>query len=536
MGEPQRELLFRLTLAIGSFTNEEVTSLAAVAPEVTQPLVRLSDLLGAWIQRESESRMIVSPLVSGLGKGNLLAATRLSCHKVLAGLILHRRMDQFQVQFAIAHQLAAEQYDGALTLYLVLLEKLKRHPQAPGMDSILGMWADTQLPEQLGVGMRLCVRGYQLDAFSAHGRSTDFLLSDIDGLVEKAQEADGWGMASAALFSTIHTGAQHTDRVLGYVDRLLSFETIRHIDGSELRFNRRLEPHSLLWFLVPRLNSPGRLAAWRAVVDRLKPDRLERFFRSRMGRQGVLLLADAMTLPEMAKPKEARDWAPIIQAVNDLESWGRARGLRQVQIAAVRSLVILYGDPIRKIEQIEARALAALDELKDLPEANFLLAGTLGRQYILAGRQADARPLLQRALSQQVEGHDWERMLYLLAASQVEGESETQEGLRYATAAVDLARGSKEILPIEIARAFAERGFARFLTAGGQAGARLAWPDWQEAAEKLLRPKNRMTPGETFRWSSLTRRATSPDSRPKVYHLRQPEAEPSSSPRNEAGS
>jgi hypothetical protein len=487
LGEPQRELLFRLTLAIGSFTGEEVTSLAGVAPEVTQPLVRLSDLLGAWIQRESDSRMVVSPLVSGLGEGNLSAATRLSCHRVLADLIVHRGMNQFQAQIAITHNLRAEEFDRALILYLILLEKSKRHPQAPGIDSVLGMWADTPLPERVSVGMQLCVRGYQLDAFARHGRSIDFLLRDVDALMARAQEADSWGVASVTVFATIHAAAQHPDRVLGYVDRLLSFETVRHVDGSELRFQRGLALDNLLWFLVPRLDSPGRLAAWQATVDRLPLGRLKRLFRSRMGRQGVLVLADAMTLQEMAKPKEARDWQPIIRAVNELEAWGRDRGLRQVQMAAIRSLVILYGDPIRQIDQIATRALAALDEMRDMPEATFFLAGTLGRQYILAGRLAQARPLLERALSQKVEGHDWERMLYLLAASQAEGESDADAGLRHATAAVNVARESREILPIEVARGFAELGLARFLTVGGKAGALLAWPDWLEAAERLLR-------------------------------------------------
>jgi hypothetical protein len=297
-------------------------------------------------------------------------------------------------------------------------------------------------------------------------------------------------VAAVAVFATIHAVTQHPDRVLGYVARLLSFEKVRHVDGSELTLRGGMELDDLLWFLVPHLDSPARLATWLATVDRLPPTRRERLFQSRMGHQGVLVLADAMILREMAKLKELRDWRPIIRAVNELEEWGRDRGLRLVQMAAIRSLVILYGDHIRQIDQIAPRALAALDHLGDMPEAIFFLTGTLGRHYILADRLAEARPLLEQALSQGVRGHDWERMLYLLAASQVEGEFDSEAGLRHANAAVDLARGSREILPIEVARAYAERGLARFLMISGKEGALRAWPDWHEAAERLLRAED----------------------------------------------
>ena len=50
---------------------------------------------------------------------------------------------------------------------------------------------------------------------------------------------------------------------------------------------------------------------------------------------------------------------------------------------------------------------------------------------------------------------------YLLAASQSFGEADPEAGVRFAAQAVDLARESREILPIEVARAFAEHADAR---------------------------------------------------------------------------
>ena len=63
VGQLQREYLYRLTLPIGTFGRSEVGVLAEVTPAIHQPQERFTDLLGAWIQRESGSAFAVSPLV-----------------------------------------------------------------------------------------------------------------------------------------------------------------------------------------------------------------------------------------------------------------------------------------------------------------------------------------------------------------------------------------------------------------------------------------------------------------------------------------
>jgi len=493
LGEPQRELLFRLTLVIGSFTTQEVTALSRVAPEITQPQVRLSDLLGAWVQRESVFRMVVSPLVSGMGRDNLGASTRVACHRVLADLIVQGRMNQYQAQHAIAHNLAAEEYRRAATLYLVLLDAVRRHPGVPDVGSILEMWASTSLPEKLDIGMQLCVRGYQLFVFSAHSRSVSFVLSDIDRLLGRATEDDGWGVATVAIYSAGHLASSDPDRTLRYLNHALSLQTIRRVDGRDMTFPKELRVDDLLWSVVPHLNTPERLKAWLLVVGRLPGRRRERLFRTRMGREGVLVIPDSLIHVEMAKPKEERDWGPVIQAIDDLEAWGKTRSLPTVQIAAIRSLITVYGDLLRQIDQIASRALAALDALRGIPEATFFIAGSLGRHYTLVARHDEARPLLKRALAETVEGHDYERMLYLLAASHSFGEESPETGLLYARQAADIARPARRILPIEAARALAEQAVAKFLSAGGQAGARLIYADWSEATERLLKAADEST-------------------------------------------
>ena len=84
LGEQPRELLYRLTLPIGNFETSTVTLLAAVVPGVCRPQEQLSELLGSWVQRDTSTKLAVSPLVKPLGKTELDAEVRRQCFRELA--------------------------------------------------------------------------------------------------------------------------------------------------------------------------------------------------------------------------------------------------------------------------------------------------------------------------------------------------------------------------------------------------------------------------------------------------------------------
>ena len=69
--DQSQELLYRLNLILGSFSQEDVRVLAAVSPSIERPNQRLHRLLGAWIQRDRSDRLVVSPLVKTLGSQDL---------------------------------------------------------------------------------------------------------------------------------------------------------------------------------------------------------------------------------------------------------------------------------------------------------------------------------------------------------------------------------------------------------------------------------------------------------------------------------
>lgn len=96
---PSRDLLYRLTLIFGPFEQSSVPTLADVLPSVDRPLERFNEILGTWVQRDTNLRFVVSPLVKPLGKTELAPAVRIDCHRALADAITDKgRMDQYDCE------------------------------------------------------------------------------------------------------------------------------------------------------------------------------------------------------------------------------------------------------------------------------------------------------------------------------------------------------------------------------------------------------------------------------------------------------
>lgn len=75
-----RELLYRLILVDNDFSLEDVQGLAFVEPVIQHPSDKLTSLIGLWIQRDDNQRLLISPLVKRLGSINLLPAVKRDCH------------------------------------------------------------------------------------------------------------------------------------------------------------------------------------------------------------------------------------------------------------------------------------------------------------------------------------------------------------------------------------------------------------------------------------------------------------------------
>ena len=151
----QRDFLYRLALSVTAIEDTVAVQLAEVPPSISKPQECLATLMGAWVQRPAERMVTVSPVARSVAHGNLDKTTKRLCHRTLGTGITSQVMDPWDAQIAIGHFVSAEEFDLAGSLFLSLLEELRRRPYVSAYKSLLAMWAETSLPDRMHIGIRL---------------------------------------------------------------------------------------------------------------------------------------------------------------------------------------------------------------------------------------------------------------------------------------------------------------------------------------------------------------------------------------------
>ncbi len=481
LGDSPRELLYRLTLPLGLFDSDDLMALASVAPLVERPRERLNELLGAWVQRDTDTWFAVSPLVRPLGRSELAVDVRAQCFRGLAEVITRRRvMNPLDGEQAIFYNMEAGDPGRATTIYVLFLVEALKAGQAEHVIPVIDKWREISLPTELSVGNRLFVRAYQLTAFTKYELDTRFVVSDIDNLLEQATDRDGWGIVALAGQSLSRFRTRDPARVLQYVRRAVELPTVFGSDGREIVFDRVSLP-DMLWMLVTDLRTSELLGQWFDAVEAIPEGHRARFWESEVGRQAVWLVPNKVYATEWEKPNPEQDWNSLLQRLGNLLS--RVQSLRQPRLEAAMTAVMLEILADRKrLAEAPALAEAVLSRWPVDPDVQFKVRGTWGRLFAYQNCPDTALPLLDTALSQPHNGNDHERVRCLLAASICVG----PQDLRYAEQARDLARASSQAPAIEAARALGEYALSVFQVQGGQAGACAAFAAWSEAMGRFF--------------------------------------------------
>jgi DNA replication protein DnaC len=109
-----RELLYRLSLIIGSFSLNEVRIISEVQPTIVFPVEKFNSVVGLWVQRANSNKYELSPLVKRLKSFNLTRVVeRNVCHNLGKEILLKGSLNQFDALGAINYLIRAEEYNHA---------------------------------------------------------------------------------------------------------------------------------------------------------------------------------------------------------------------------------------------------------------------------------------------------------------------------------------------------------------------------------------------------------------------------------------
>ena len=188
-----RDLLNRLILVNGSFTEVNACQLAEIAPQIEEPRRRLFSLMPTWIS-ETDGCYKVTPLLKKVWNSDASSDCKKQCNKLLAQSILNLScpLSELDILNYINYSVSAEEYDDAGHMYITILHKIHEENKSLSEKSVLrGLWLSHPLPAEMSLYVRIGVRIAQLMFLGGLAKKhRHYLLWDLKQLVDSYEEDD----------------------------------------------------------------------------------------------------------------------------------------------------------------------------------------------------------------------------------------------------------------------------------------------------------------------------------------------------------
>lgn len=495
--EPQRDLLYRLSLSTRAVKEQVITELAEVEPAILRPRECLAALVGAWMQREDSNKFTISPIVTGVIADTLQGSTREQCHVVLGNGITRKAMDPWDADAAIRHFLFGKAYDLAGALFLELLEQFRLHEPASAYRPILSTWSQSPLPEEMHPSIKLMIRALQFWTFPRYGINDDVVLSELDTLMSQITEAEAvpaFHVASLAMLFLSKRDFQRSHRYYTQAAQVLrKAEVTRH----DLIIPSKEDPVELLWTSITNIESKEHLARWKEAFDSLTPTEKKVVIASQDAALGSMVLADRLMLVESHRPEAERDWSAVLTSLQELSDWATGHKWEHLAASALKSEINVRGEFLREPESCYSKVRDFVDDPSRSEPAKSLVGGMYGKMLASNSDHEKALPWLERAInvSSTYEGH--ERLMTLLAAAKCCADV-PERATSFTQQAVELVERNSSISIPEASKAYIEHAIAVIGKVHTSEGALKSYPAWSVTANKML-----MCPDRDDAWKEV---------------------------------
>ena len=432
----ERELLIRLSLAVGAFSMYDIASVALVPKAISLPGEKVQRATGLWLQQVGDGRYLRSPLLTSVLGESLDPKTREDVHSVLARRILARRsLEPIEALACVKHlELAGEMT--LATMVVIQALAVFMDPDLPIHDefAFARMWHSGRLRSDVGVDLQLYLRALQTVVLAKQGR--DFLptLEMLDALIAEVG-GEGWGAALATGMLAVHLSGRMPILANKYLPLALrSFESARLPNGSPLpTADYPLE--NILWMTAYACKSDAEVDSWLATISHFTSAQLDTLKGSELMDDHVTVFCDGISMREYVKPEAERDWNRVKGKLKDVEVTARSVGFSLLEASAVRTRITVLAEWERRLDDALALSDSFLSTCSD-EGCRFLVLEVTGRQLSYSDRGEEALILLEKALACRAYRHSlWRRNVLITVA-----ELDATRAVTLATEAVELSR------------------------------------------------------------------------------------------------
>jgi hypothetical protein len=477
----ERELLVRMSLAIGDFSVEDIATVARVPQRI--PLVgeKISRATGVWLQKNSDGRFTRSPLVTASMGEALDPQTRRRVHFVLAMQILKRKaLAPIEIFTCFNHLLLAKaELMAALVLLQTLLSLLEMDATIEDDFGFTRMWTSITFEDAVPLDLLLYLKALQIAVLAKQGRDFSAGLQQIDGMLSSAPP-DSWGAAMAASTIAIHVVWLVPAIANKYlVEALKRMPAARLPDGSAFP-TPEYPLEMILWMSSYTGKTDGDADSWIATVSKLSPEQITVLESSEMMEDNVTILCDGIWRRQYDKPEQERDWATAAERLKAVEAAATSIGFPLLAAAAIRTQIVILAEWEDRLEDAVMLADSALGRF-ERADCRFLILEVTGRQISYKGQVDRAIPWLEQALECDAFLHSLWRRDVLITLAELKGAVSPQTAVELTARAIEVAY-SPHPNDLAIAEAFAEHGIAFW-----KAGERLsAFVEFERAVDRLL--------------------------------------------------
>lgn len=450
-----RELLYRLTLINGSFSDDHVRDIAAVAPAIDHPSERIDSLLGLWIQRDGQNHYVTSPLTSRLGSANLTKTTEQAVHNTVATKLVKQESitlrDAIQ---AVHHFVAAERFKSAGLLFLRVLRAAQLSTTSIDDMLLLFFWSHTPLPDHMPIGLRIGIRTSQISLFNRAKKDVRYLASDLEQLLGSEVIPDELHplrlMAGGILaLATLEDDPLRATRLIVQIINELRDEPARIFGVRKERMRRGY--CDLLWATTAKLSTNEQVTQWLGLVAALQPEGITAWMQSREADIGAELLCNNVWMREQAKPQDQQNWSTARDTLSTVEAWARQRHAIPILAWAVWGEVVVLAEYQDAFDEAIILGKSALDECADHPSAPFWLMDILGRQHYYKHRWEDAFHWFRQCVNSSAPVDAHKRVMATLHAGIVAAHLKHNDARAILTAAARTADENATTIPSRLA-------------------------------------------------------------------------------------
>ncbi len=450
-----RELLYRLKLVTGAFTDTQVLVVAAVPRQVERPQERLAHLLGSWVQRDGRERYVLSPLLTTAPGENLLPGTERGCHFALAEALRHRSVASFDdFNTMVLHYSAAQEHGKALSMLAYALDHLLAAPPDAWDGGLTELWTNSEFPGNEPVAHLAHIRTMQVSARLARGKGIDWLINNLESLLHKC-ESGSWAHVVTAANLSIPLFRTQPQRSVKYLRAaLLALPSAVMPDGAQLE--------RILLILAKDVQTVEHLKLWLGAFSELDERRRACLTEESAFEDFVAVMVDRLWQLESEKPRSERQWSRIDAVLSDAAEVGVRLGAWALWIAATRARTVVLGEHLGRLDDVVLLGEAAMGQAST-SHTSFMLNEAVGRQLVYAKRLAQARAYLVRATSEPgFENHPL-MILALQNASWAIGADSPSRAVDYSDRAVSLAKTIAANQAVEVLKARGEQVVAHWL-------------------------------------------------------------------------